>query len=76
VAEIKKFQGDLFWNSEDMSDSVEPEEEMENFAEGDIVEFTVAQTLPQMYGVVINDEARFFETEEEAEAARVTEGAW
>jgi hypothetical protein len=71
MAEIEKFEGDIFWNSDDTESAIDsPDDEMDNLYEGDIAEFEQAKRLPNFFGVVIGDKARYFDTFEEATAAR------
>jgi hypothetical protein len=70
MAEIEKFEGDIFWNSDDTESSCyDPEDELDNVGTGDIIEFEQAKRLPNFFGVVVNDKPRYFDTQEEAEAA-------
>lgn len=70
MAEIEKFEGDLFWNEADTEVGCDdPDDEMDNYGEGDIVEFEQAKRLPNFFGVLVNDKPRYFDTAEEAEAA-------
>jgi len=70
MAEILKFEGDIFWNAENTEQSIyDPSDELENVSDGDIVEFEQAKRLPNFFGVYINGKERYFDTEKEAEAA-------
>ena len=70
MAEIEKFEGDIFWNEEDPEICVDsPEDELENVGEDNIVEFEQAKRLPSFFGVHTGGKDRFFTTLEEAQAA-------
>ena len=69
MAEISQFEGDLFWNDDDTEATCEPEEELYNLCDGDIVEFQQAKRLANFFGALISGEPRFFDTLEETEAA-------
>lgn len=70
MAEIEKFEGDIFWNSEDTESACyDPDDEMDNVGEGDIVEFEQAKRLTNFFGVIVDGKERYFDTQEEAEAA-------
>ena len=70
MAEITKFAGDIFWVEYDTENSIDdPDDELDNVGDGDIVEFEQALRLPNFFGVLVNDEPKYFETKAEAEAA-------
>jgi hypothetical protein len=69
MAEIDKFEGDLFWNEENSETTCEPDDELDNLQDGDIVEFQQAKRLTNFFGVLVNGSPRYFDTQEEAEAA-------
>jgi hypothetical protein len=70
MAEINKFEGDLFWNADDPESSCyDPSDELDNVGEGDIVEFEQAKRLPNFFGVLVDGKERYFDTAEEAESA-------
>jgi hypothetical protein len=60
----------MFWDSENTESSCyDPEDDMDNVCEGDIIEFEQAKRLPNFFGVIIDDKTRFFDTLEEVHAA-------
>jgi hypothetical protein len=73
--EIEKFEGDLFWNSDDPEAAIDdPDDELGNIGDiGAIVEFEQAKRLPNFYGVDCGEDdkgrlvARYFDTLAEAE---------
>lgn len=75
MAELEKFEGDLFWDAADTEQSVyDPEDALEEYDPLQVVEFQQAKVLPNFYGFWVrkdegDDEFRFFPTREEAEAA-------
>jgi hypothetical protein len=70
MAEIFNFDGDLFWNEADTESYVDdPDDELDNAGEGNIVQFEQAKRLPNFFGVLIDGKSRYFDTELEAEAA-------
>jgi hypothetical protein len=70
MAEIDKLEGDIFWLEYDTEAAVDdPEDELSNAEEGGIIEFEQAKRLPNFFGTLINDKARYFDTLEEAEIA-------
>lgn len=70
MAEIEKFEGDLFWNDDNPEDACwDPHDELDNVGEGEIVEFQQAKKLPNFFGVLVDGKERYFDTLEEAEAA-------
>ena len=70
MAKIDNFEGDMFWNSDDTECSCfDPDDEMDNVGEGDIVEFEQAKRLTNFFGAVVNGKSLYFDTLEEAETA-------
>lgn len=70
MAEIDKFEGDMFWDSADTEDTVyDPEDALENAMEDNIVEFEQAKRLPNFFGVYTGSKHRFFTTLAEAQTA-------
>ena len=61
----------LFWDASDTEDQVfEPEEHMDEYEVGTVVEFERAVRLSNVYGVRLNEDVtKFYETREEAEQA-------
>lgn len=72
MAEILKFDGDIFWNESDTENNIDdPDEELDNVGPGCVVEFEQAYRLPNFFGVMTigpDDESiyRYFTTEKEA----------
>ena len=76
MAEITKFAGDIFWVEYDTENSIDdPYDELDYVGDGVIVEFEQALRLPNFFGVVVNDEPKYFETKAEAEAAALEEAS-
>jgi hypothetical protein len=76
MAEITKFAGDIFWVEYDTENSIDdPYDELDCVGDGVIVEFEQALRLPNFFGVVVNDEPKYFETKAEAEAAALEEAS-
>jgi hypothetical protein len=80
MAEIEKFDGDMFWDYDDSESMVDdPDEFMEEVGCGTVIRFEQAQRLPNIYGVRIyiaaKDEyvTRYFTDKAEADA--VCDGA-
>jgi hypothetical protein len=70
MAEILKFEGDLFWNDDDTESSCnDPDDELDNVGPGDIVKFQQAKRLPNFFAVMVDGKPRYFDTLEEAELA-------
>jgi hypothetical protein len=78
MAEIEKFEGDIFWNSDDTESACyDPDDEMDNVGDGDIVEFEQAIRCANFFGVLVDGKPRYFDTQAEAEEAskpKVTQG--
>lgn len=70
MAEMHKFEGDLFWNFEDPEVACyDPADELDDVGEGHIVKFEQAKRLSNFFGVLVDGKERYFDTAEEAEAA-------
>lgn len=72
---LDKFEGDIFWNSDDTENSVhDPDDELDNINEvGAIVEYEQAKRLTNFFGVDCGEDAEgraiyeYFDNKEEAE---------